>query len=218
MEYGDAVGHIQRFGLIVGDQHRGDMHLVVQAAQPGTQLFAHLGIECAERLVEQQHLRIDRQRPGQRHPLSLPTGELIGVAALKSAQAHHLQQIVDLGLDLGLGALTDLQPERHVVTDSQVFERRVVLEDESDATPLWRHPGDVAAVDRDGSGVRLVEAGYGAQQRRLARTAGAQQCGQRTGRYDEIHVVKCDEVAVAFGGVGHDDGVGHFHRLLLSPR
>ncbi len=110
MEYGDAVGHIQRFGLIVGDQHRGDMHLVVQAAQPGTQLFAHLGIECAERLVEQQHLRIDRQRPGQRHPLSLPTGELIGVAALKSARPTTCSRLSTLALISALGRLRIFNP------------------------------------------------------------------------------------------------------------
>ncbi len=110
-------------------------YLVVRALAPGATLPRTLASVRRTALVEQQPP--DRPpAPWPAHPLSLPTGELIGVAALKSAQAH-LQQIVDLGLDLGLGA-ADLQPERHVVTDGQVYERRVVLEDESDATPLWR--------------------------------------------------------------------------------
>lgn len=110
VEHRDPIGDIQRLGLVVGDQHRGHVHLVVQPAQPGAQVLAHLGVQRAERLVEQQHLRVDGQRPRQRHPLPLPTGQLVGVAALKTAQPHHFQQIVHLGLDLGLGRLRTLRP------------------------------------------------------------------------------------------------------------
>ena len=60
-----AVGHFQRFFLVVGDEDRGDVQLVVEPAQPAAQLLAHLGVQRAEGLVEQQHPRLDRQRPGQ---------------------------------------------------------------------------------------------------------------------------------------------------------
>jgi hypothetical protein len=69
--------------------------------------------------------------------------------------------VVNLRLDLGLGPLADLQPVGHVLANGQVFERGVVLEHEPDAAALRRHPGDVATVDRDGSGVGLVETGDG---------------------------------------------------------
>jgi hypothetical protein len=62
----------------VGDEDAGDVDLVVQPPQPAPQLLAHLGVERAERLVEQQHLRLDRQRAGQRHALALAAGELEG--------------------------------------------------------------------------------------------------------------------------------------------
>ena len=113
------------------------MDLVVQAAQPDPEIFANLGVERTERLVEQQHLRIDGQRARQRHALPLPARQLIRVAGLESGQPDHLQQVVDLLLDLGLGLLADLQPEPDVVADRQVLERGVVLEDEADA-PLLR--------------------------------------------------------------------------------
>ena len=54
------------------------MDLVVQAAQPLAQLGAHLGVERAERLVEQQHARLDGERARERHPLALAAGELVG--------------------------------------------------------------------------------------------------------------------------------------------
>ena len=82
----DAVGDVHRLLLVVGDEHGGHVDLVVQPAQPGAQLLAHLGVERAERLVEQQHLRLDRERPGQRHALALAAGELRGVAGRRTAR------------------------------------------------------------------------------------------------------------------------------------
>ena len=54
--------------------------LLVQLAQPDPQLLAHLGVEGAEGLVEQQHPGLDGQRPGQGHALALAARELGGVA------------------------------------------------------------------------------------------------------------------------------------------
>jgi len=48
------------------------VQLVVQAPQPRAQLLAHACIQRAERLVQQQDARLDRQRPRQRHALPLP--------------------------------------------------------------------------------------------------------------------------------------------------
>ena len=46
------------------------------------QFLAHLqpqlGVEIRQRLVEQQHLRLDRQRAGDRDALLLAAGELAG--------------------------------------------------------------------------------------------------------------------------------------------
>jgi hypothetical protein len=50
------VGDFQRFLLVVGDEDPGDSGLVVQAAQPAAQFLAHLGVEGAEGLVQQQAL------------------------------------------------------------------------------------------------------------------------------------------------------------------
>ena len=177
-EHGDPVGDVERLGLVVGYQHRGDMHLVVQAAQPGTQIVANPRVQRAERLVEQQHLGIDGQRAGQRHALTLTAGELTRVAGLETAEPHHLQQVVYLLGDLGLGPPPNLQPEGHVVPNGQMLEGRVMLEDKADAAPLRRNPGHIATVYRDGSGIRLIKSGDGAQQCRLAGTTRAQQCRQ----------------------------------------
>jgi hypothetical protein len=74
----DAVGEFQRLLLVVGDEDGGVAGAVVDLAQPAAQFLAHLGVERAERLVEQQHARLDRQRAGQRHALALAAGKLAG--------------------------------------------------------------------------------------------------------------------------------------------
>jgi hypothetical protein len=98
-----AVGHFQRFFLVVGDEDRGDVQLVVEPAQPAAQLLAHLGIERAEGLVEQQHPRLHRQRPGQRDALALAAGELRRKAVGDPVELHQLEQLGHLGLDRRLG-------------------------------------------------------------------------------------------------------------------
>ena len=123
--------------MVVGDQNGGHLDLVVKPAQPCPQILSDLGVECAERLVEQQHLGVHRQSPRQRHALSLSARQLCGITGLEPSQAHDLEQLVDLRLDLVLGPLTDLEPERHVVPHRHVLEGRVMLEHESDVAPLW---------------------------------------------------------------------------------
>ena len=80
----------------MGDEDAGDVELVVQPAQPAAQLLAHLGVERAERLVEQQHLGLDGQRAGQRDALALAAGELGREAVGQPVELHQPQQLVHL--------------------------------------------------------------------------------------------------------------------------
>ena len=172
-----------------------DVDLVVQAAQPLAQLGADLGVERAERLVEQQHPRLDRERAGERHALALAAGELGRVALGEAGEPDDPQQLVDARLDLVLGLLADRQAEADVVAHRHVLERRVVLEDEADLALLRRDVGDVLAADHDVAGVGVLEAADDPQQRRLARAARPEQRGQRAVRDLQRHVVEGGEVA-----------------------
>ncbi len=58
---------------------------IVDLAQPPAKLAADLGIEGAERLVEQKHARLDR-RAGPVPPLTLSARQLVGIALLQSRQ------------------------------------------------------------------------------------------------------------------------------------
>ena len=74
------VGERERLLLIVRDIDRRDPQLALDRANLVAQRHADLGIERRQRLIQQQYLRLDRQRPRQRHALLLPTRHLVGVA------------------------------------------------------------------------------------------------------------------------------------------
>ncbi len=76
VEHRNTVGDRVRLLLIVGDVDRGDAELALQHFQLGAHLDPQLGVEVGERLVEQQHLGLDHDRPGERDALLLPTGKL----------------------------------------------------------------------------------------------------------------------------------------------
>ncbi len=96
----DLLGDFHRLLLIVRDEDRRHVDLLVQAAQPFAQLGAHLRVERAEGLVEQQHLRLHGQRARERHALQLSAGELGGVALGEAVEAHEREQLLDALADL----------------------------------------------------------------------------------------------------------------------
>ena len=77
-EDGDPRAHRQRLALVVGDEDERDAHLALDRAQLDLHLLAELEVERAEWLVEQQHPRLVDERSGERHPLALPAGQLVG--------------------------------------------------------------------------------------------------------------------------------------------
>ena len=90
----------------------------MEAAQPPAQLGAHPRVERAERLVEQQHLGLDRERPGERHALALAAGELRRIAVDQPLELDQREQLVHALLDLGLRPLADREAEGDVVADA----------------------------------------------------------------------------------------------------
>ena len=76
--YASAVGQREGFFLVVRDQHGGDAEFALHDADGAAQFLADLRIQRAEGLVEQQHLRLVRQRTRHGHALLLATGELRG--------------------------------------------------------------------------------------------------------------------------------------------
>ena len=111
---GDLVAHGERFLLVVGDVDERDADLALQGAQLQLQLLAQLGVQRAERLVEQQHPRAQHQCPRQRDPLLLAAGQLGGAPFGEFAHPGQFQRFADapLGVLAGTSSGTSARTRR----------------------------------------------------------------------------------------------------------
>ena len=162
--------------------------------KPLAQLGAYAGIERAERLVEQEHLRLGRERAGEPHPLALPSRELGGIPVAEALQLHQVKQLVHALTDLGPRPFPHLEPEGDVLANGHVLERGVVLEDEADVPLLRRERRRVLAREEDFAGVGRLEPRDDPQQRRLPGATRPEQRRQRPALDLERDVVDRDEV------------------------
>ena len=134
--------------------------------------FPDLGIEGAERLVEQQHFRLDGERPGQRDALPLAAGQLRRTTVGHEIELDELEQVADAPVDLGAGrppvAGPDPQAERDVLEHRHVTEERVMLEHEADAPIAHVAIRGVLVFEQHRARVGGLQPRNHAQQRRLA--------------------------------------------------
>jgi hypothetical protein len=147
-------------------------------AQPAAQLLAHARVERAERLVEQQHARLHRERTRERDALALAAGELIRHASREPIELDESQKLEHAALDLGLrgplAARLHADPERDVLEHVHVAEQRVVLEHEPDAA-LARGPvRDVLVAEPHAARLGELEPRDDPEQRGLARSGRAE--------------------------------------------
>ncbi len=84
--HGEPVGHRERFLLVVRDEEEGDPDLALDALELDLELAAKLGVERAERLVEQEDVRRENQRTPECDPLLLAARELMRLPTREVAQ------------------------------------------------------------------------------------------------------------------------------------
>ena len=116
----DSGAHRHRLDLVVGDVYERGPHPLVEAGDLGSGLNAQLRVEVRQRLVHEEHGGLADDRPTERDALSLAAGELLRLAIEVSPNVENVCRFVDAALDLLLGDLAQLQPEREVVADGHV--------------------------------------------------------------------------------------------------
>ena len=177
VHHADDVADGKGFELVVGDEQRRRARLVEDGADVLRQALAQVGVEAGERLVEQQQLRLRRQRARQRHALLLAAGELMRRTPRRMRQADALQHLLHARFALGARQMADA--EGNVVAHVQVREQGVVLEHHADAARLGLDMrvriGQHAAVHAHAACGQPFEPGHRAQQRGLAAARRADQ-------------------------------------------
>ena len=201
----------------------------LQRGQVVLQLLAQLGVERAERLVEQQHRRLQDQRPGQRHALLLAARQLRRPPLLEPAEAHELDRPPDAALALGASEPVAVAPPPQavgdVVGDAEVREQRVRLEHRVDR-PAVRAACRRGRRRRGGCCPlgRLLEAADHPQRRGLAAARRPEQREELTGLDHEVDVVDGDEIAELLAQRGELDptavtsGRRDLVRLVIDAR
>ena len=174
--------------------------LVVQAAQPAAQLLAHLGVQRAERLVQQQQLGFHRQRPRQRHALPLAAGKLRRIAVLPDCRAapaaasRSTRSRISL-LGHAFRTALDAETEGDVVEHCHVAEQGVVLEHEADIAVVRADHVHRLGLQLQAAGIRPVQAGKNAQQRGLARSRRTEQRQELAVARRQRHAIQGGEIA-----------------------
>ncbi len=86
VEHCDAVGHGKRFVVIMRHEDRRGLRPAEQVVEFLAHAPGHVGIEVAERFIEQeQHGMLD-QRSSEGHALLLASGQFMGIPSLEAFQ------------------------------------------------------------------------------------------------------------------------------------
>jgi hypothetical protein len=137
---GDPVAHMLHNCEVVRDEEHGQAHPGLQILQKIEDLCLYRHVECGDRFVAYEELRLEHEGPGDAHPLTLTTRELDRAAppCRIRIDADSLEHLFDLLHPLG--ASPNL-PDRQRFGDdvaylaARVQRRDGVLEYELDLRP-----------------------------------------------------------------------------------
>jgi hypothetical protein len=74
----DLLGELPHDRQVVADEQVTDAGRVPDVGKQVQHLRLDRHVERGDRLIEDQHLRLGGERPGDRHPLPLPAGQRLG--------------------------------------------------------------------------------------------------------------------------------------------
>ena len=184
----DIIRDLDGLLLVVRDEDARDAEPVDRPPQPTPEFLAHLRVDGGKWLVEQQQLRLRRERPRERDALALPAGELHRIPRAEARQANELQQLIDARPALRLRHLLDPQAKSDVLTHRHVPEQRIILEDEADAALSRREVVHATAADEDIPPVRRLQPRDHTQNGRLAAARRAEQADEPAALRRKAHI------------------------------
>ena len=165
----------------MGDEQGSDVQPLLQELELKAHLIPELGVQIAERLIEQQQPRLGDERSGQRDPLLLAAAQQRRGPVLEGGHADQFQCLAHLVSDLGPAELASLQGIRNVLVNCHVGPDRVGLEHHADSPLVRRHrelpvgDDDRLVAEVDLSRIRILETGHHAQGGALPASAGPQE-------------------------------------------
>jgi hypothetical protein len=154
----------------MGDDDEGGTRAALDGAQLELHGFAQILVERRQRLIEQQQLRVFRQRPGKRDARALTARQHRRLAITEAFHPHQRQHLRHALADQRLRRAVHAQAEADVLRHVHVREQRIGLEHHVDRPCMRRHAGHVLPIQHDPPGIRLDQPRQHAQQRGLPRS------------------------------------------------
>ncbi len=166
----DAVRERDRLDEVVGDEKRGLPFGRERLREVLLQDHLGLRVERRERLIQEQHQRIDRERARERRALAHAARELVRVVRLESREVALREQRRRFLAALGRRHAAELEAELGVLADGAPGKQQILLQHEGDVRV---RAGDGLAGHADVAAGGEIEARAHVEQRRLAAAARA---------------------------------------------
>ena len=158
--------------------------------------MARLRIEPGRGLVEQQHLRIVHERPGDRQPSLHPARQRLDLVVRAFAQLDEIDELIRPPAEVAPGQTEVAAVDDDVLADRQLHVQRVLLR--HDAEPranvcALRHR--IQAEDAERSLRRRRDAPDHSHRRRLSRSVRSEKAEGLAALHVEVDTVHGDELA-----------------------
>ncbi len=185
----DPIGEEDGFVDRVGDEQDRLLRLsgFPDAEKLGLEELAGLCVQCRERFVEDEDLRLVGEHTGDGDALTHTARELMRQPICGVLETHRLQYLGCALATFGFGDAANLEADLDVLLRSEPGEQSVSLEYDSD---VLVDPGDTLAVDEYSTAVVCLEAGEDVQECGLAATAGTEKREELTLLDPEVEAVE----------------------------
>src|SRR6266704_1362034 len=161
-QHRDPLAEVHRLLDAVGDEHDGLAGLLPDAQQLVLEAVAGLRVQRGERLVHQQHVRVEGEAAGDGHPLLHPAGQLMRVPVGEAGQPDQRQEMPRPLAALPPRYPLALQPELHIGLCGAPREQGILLEHDA---PVQARAGHRPAVEEDLPRGRPAEPTHQVEQR-----------------------------------------------------
>src|SRR2546428_3887364 len=171
----DLVAELVRLAHVMGRQHDGDALLAAEPSDVRADPHRDVGVEAERRLVEEEELGIVHERLGEGHPLLQPGRQIAVRDPAVRAELAQLDQPVDAPAKRRAAQPVQPPVEREDLGDAQAPEKgRPAARHVEPAPQRAGLTDDVVAQHHDGAAVGCQQRGEDREQRRLARSVGAE--------------------------------------------
>ena len=201
----------------MGHIDKGDVCLLLDALELNLHGLAQLEVKGAQGLVEQQHVGLVGQGPGNGNALLLSAGQGRDAALFKADQIDKLEHLEHLGSYFGLWQLLDAKPKGHVFIDVEKGEQRIFLKDGVEMPLVGRNVCDIFAVKKDAARVGIQEPSDDAERCRFSTARRAKQRNKFTVFDFQVDVIKDNITVKAFRHIDKLNDIVVCHFLILPP-